>query len=439
MDDSRRVATLVGVLFGIASMGSSSAAIALAPMAQDLGIEVSTAVWTISLYVLMLGVTTALYGRISDLVGVRAPLAAGVGMMTAGAMLAALAPGYELHLVGRLVQGAGAAAVPTLGVVVLTARYDGPIRSLALGRLAGMAAVVGGLGPLGGGLVEATLGWRGVMAVPMLGLLVLPWIWHALDSEGIRGRLDVVGACLVALAAAGLVLLVQSPSTDVVFAVAGCALLATGVPAVVLWVRREPGGFLPLVVVRNGTLVRSAVAAAALPAGWFALLVAAPAVLVLEGWEPWQVGLLLVPGALTGFFTPRLSGRLIERLGASASLAVASVGGSLSLVLAAVGVWQLWPPLLTLSIMLNTACFSLGQPALLRAVGDSADADVRGVALGVAMLLFLTGGSVGSAVVGGLNGVVGYAVSLLVLAALPLLAAAGLQPDVRAHRRGPRR
>ena len=432
MDDSKRVAVAVGALFGIGSMGSSSAAVALAPMARDLGIDVTTTVWTISLYVLALGVATAVYGRVSDLVGVRGPLATGVGLMTVGALVAALAPTYELHLIGRVLQGTGAAAVPTVGVAALTARYTGAVRSRALGLMAGAAALVGGLGPLIGGAVEATLGWRAVMAVPILALLLLPLIWHALHAEGRWQPVDLVGAFLVTLAAAGLVLLVQSPSTDPVLAAVGGALLVVGVPALALWVRRQPRGFLPLAVVRNRTVIRSAVAAAALPAGWFALLVSAPTVLAAEGWEPWQVGLLLVPGALTGLFTPRISGYLLERHGAAGCLVMASVGASASLVLAAGGAAMPSPLLLAVSLVTITACFAVGQPALLRAVGDSVEDEVRGVALGIAMLLFLTGGSVGSAMVGGLSGALGFAGALLLLAVLPLVAASRLVPDARA-------
>ena len=76
--DSRRIPFLLGALFGLAGMGSSSAAIVLPAMAQDLGVGVGVAAWTISLYVLMLAVTTAVYGRVSDLVGIRLPLLVGL-------------------------------------------------------------------------------------------------------------------------------------------------------------------------------------------------------------------------------------------------------------------------------------------------------------------------------------------------------------------------
>ncbi len=135
-DDSRRVSVLLGVLFGLAGMGSSSAAIAVPLIADDLGISQGNATWTISLYALMLAVTTAVYGRVSDLVGVRIPLLTGVALMTTGAVAAALAPTYGVLLGARLLQGAGAAAIPTLGVAIVNARYAGDARGLALGRLA---------------------------------------------------------------------------------------------------------------------------------------------------------------------------------------------------------------------------------------------------------------------------------------------------------------
>jgi MFS family permease len=426
------MSTLLGMLFGVAGMGSSSAAVAVPLVGDEFGISVGVATWMISLYVLMLAVTTAIYGRVSDLVGVRAPLLVGVGLMAAGATAAALAPSYGVLLVARLFQGAGAAAIPVLGIAILTARYDGEVRGLAFGRLAGMAAALSCLGPLFGGLVENAVGWRGVMALPVLSLVVIPFIWRALTRDGTGASLDLVGAALVALTAAGLVLLVQSPSTGAAVAVVGSVLLVGGTPAVTARVRRRPHGFLPLEVVRNATVVRSAAAAAAIPAAWFAQLVAVPAVLVHDGWEPYQVGLLLVPSALLALLVPTtVTGPMLARLGASRSLAASAVGAAAALLLAGLGAASGSPYVLALAICLVTVAFGVGQPALSAAVGQAVHIDVRGVALGIATLVFLTGGSVGSAVVGGLGGVLGIGGSLAVLAALPAAGIMVLAPLLR--------
>ena len=430
-DDSRRVSTLLGLLFGLAGMGSSSAAVTLPLMGADLGVDTGLAAWTISLYALMLAVTTALYGRISDLVGVRAPLLAGLVLMSVGALVAALAPTFEVLLGARLVQGAGAAAVPTLGVAVLSARYSGEIRGLAFGRLAGMAAAVSCLGPLVGGLVEASFGWRAVMALPIVGALVVPFLWRALSTEGSGARLDVIGAVLVALTAAGMVLLVQSPSAGLLVATIGAALLVLGVPAVRATVRRRPDGFLPVEVIRNATVVRSAVAASAVPAAWFALLIALPAVLLGDGWEAWQVGLAMAPSALVALCVPRVAGPMLIRIGPGRSLVVSGLVASTALVVATAGAWWVNAPVLVVGIMLVTFAFGLGQPALSAVVGDAVPPEVRGVALGVATLLFLIGGSVGSAVIAGVSGPLGMPAALLLLAALPLLGLVVLAPTLR--------
>jgi MFS family permease len=431
LDDSRRVALLLGLLFGLASMGSSSAAVALPLLAEDLGVGVGAATWTISLYVLFLAVTTAVYGRVSDLVGVRVPLTVGVGLMTAGALVAALAPSFAVLLVARMLQGAGAAAIPTLGIAVLSTRYEGQVRGSALGRLAGMAAAVGCLGPLLGGIVEQMFGWRAVMALPILSVLVIPFLWPALTRKGTGANLDILGAALVAATSGGLVLLLQSPTTGLLIAVTGVFLLLLGVPAIALRVRHRPHGFLPRAVIRNETVVRSAIAAAAVPAAWFALLIAVPAALVDGGWAAWEVGLLLAPSGVVALLMPPYAGALLARIGGAASLAVAGMLASAALLLAALGVALGSPAILAITVSLVTVAFGLGQPALSASVGTAVHLDVRGAALGVATLFFLVGGSVGSALIGGLGDLIGPACSLASLAILPVIGLGVLMPEIR--------
>jgi hypothetical protein len=84
-------------------------------------------------------------------------------------------------------------------------------------------------------------------------------------------------------------------------------LLGTGVPAAPARIRAWPDGFLPLAIVTNGVVLRSAFAAAAIPAGWFALRVAVPLILAARGWSPLGVGLVLAPSALLGLLMPRVT------------------------------------------------------------------------------------------------------------------------------------
>lgn len=430
IDDARRLPRLMGLLFGLTVLGSASAAVVLPLLGQDLGIDVGHASWTISLYSLMLAVATPVYGRVSDVVGVRAPLLVGVGLMSLGAVVAAVAPVYAVLLVGRVLQGAGAAAVPTLAVAALSQRFDGAARALSLGRLAGVTAAFSSIGPLVGGVVAEAAGWRTVLVLPALGLLVVPFVWRALPSGGNGATLDIPGALLVGATAAGLVLLVQSPSTGHTMALAGGLLLALGTPTVALHVRRRPQGFLPRSVVTNATVVRSAIAAATVPGAWLGLLIAVPAVLVGEGWRAWQVGLLLVPPAVLALVAPRYAGRLLDALGPPRTLAVAASLAGGALLLASVATAHVVPGLIMVSVALVTTAYGLGQPAMTAAVTEAVPVEVRGAALGVATLVFMVGASVGSAAVGGVGDAIGIPRALLVLAALPALALVVLLPSL---------
>ncbi|HEX6756335.1 MAG TPA: MFS transporter [Mycobacteriales bacterium] len=419
-----RTALVLGVLFGLTATGSSAAAVVLPQLQEDLGLSHAAAAWTLSIYALMLAVTTAGYGRIADIVGVRKPLVAGVVLMAAGATISALATALPMLLVGRVVQGAGAGAVPVLATALISARFSGETRSGALGRVAGVSAAVSALGPLAGGVLDLVGGWRVVVALPIAGLVLLPAVARAAPARGGGGRLDLRGAVLVAGTAAGLVLLLQSAAAGPLLAGVGAGLLAAGIPLTALHVRRRPEGFLPRAVVTRGRVLRAALAGASIPAAWFALLLAVPADLHGRGWTPLQVGLALVPAAALGLLAARRAGWVLSRLGGRLTLGGSALLAAASLLTAALGVDVGSPLLLVLAVCVVTLSFSIGQPAMVSEVGSAVAGSVRGIALGVATLAFLAGGSVGSAAVGGLADLLGMSGALSAVTVLPFAAAA---------------
>lgn len=414
------VAVVLGLLFGLAGTGTSAVSVALPALGADFGVGASGAAWVVSGYAVALAVMTAVHGRVADIVGIRLPLVVGVLMMAAGALLAAIAPAFPVLVTGRVLQGAGAAAVPVLGTALISARWEGGIRAGALGRVAGTAAALSSLGPVIGGALTAAGGWRLTILLPAVGLLTLPVIWRAAPAAGTAERFDVPGALFVAGAASGLVLVIQSASAGTGVAVVGTALLALGIPAVVARIRARPDGFLPRSIVTNTVVLRSAFAAAAVPAGWFALLIAVPTVLAAQGWSPLGIGLVLVPSAAAALTMPRITGVVLPRLGSAGSLALACPIAVLALLVAALGVVAAVPALLSTGVVLVTVAFGLGQPAMVSAVGEAVTENQRGVALGVATLIFFAGAGIGSAVVGGLAEPLGVAGALGVLVALPV-------------------
>jgi MFS family permease len=426
VSSSGRIAVLLGLLFGLAGSSTSAVTVALPEMAADLGVTASTAAWAISGYTVALAVATATHGRLGDMLGIRLPLCVGVATMGVGAVAAALAPSFPVLMGARVLQGIGAAAVPVLATALVSARWSGAEQASALGRIAGVAATLSAFGPLAGGALEAAGGWRWSVALPVVGTLALPLLWRAAPAEGSGERIDLPGAVFVAMAATGLVLLIQSPSAGVVTAAVGAVLLVLGVPAVAARVRARPDGFLPREIITNGTVLRSAFATAAVPASWFALLLGVPLAAASWGWTPLATGLLLVPSAVIGFVSPRIARALIGRLGPRRAIAVACPTAVVALLVAALGGASESPVLLAVAVALVTAAFGVGQPAMIASVGAAVSPARRGVALGVATLVFLTGASVGAALVGGLAEVVGVPAAFCLLVALPVAGVATL-------------
>jgi MFS family permease len=423
---------LLGLLFGLAGTSTSAVTVALPELAGDLEVSASMAAWMVSGYTVALAVATPIHGRLADVVGIRLPLCLGIAAMAVGALAAALAPSFPVLLVARVLQGAGAAAIPVLATALITARWSGSDQGSALGRVAGVAATLSALGPLVGGGLEAIGGWRWAVALPVLGALAIPPLWRIAPIGGTGAAIDRIGALLVALAASGLVLLIQSPSSGAAAAVVGAVLLVAGGPLLALRVRSHPNGFLPREIITNGTVLRSAFAAAAVPASWFALLLGVPLAAASWGWTPLATGVLLVPAAVVGFVSPRLARILLARIGPRRCIALACPIAVVALLVAATGGVVQSPVLLALAVVLVTAAFGIGQPAMVSAVGAAVPGDQRGVALAVATLVFLTGASVGAALVGGLADVIGVSGAFSMLVALPVAGVVALlvgRPD----------
>jgi MFS family permease len=420
------IAALLGILYGLATTGTSAVTVSLPRLAGELGIGASSAAWTISVYTVVLAVATPLHERLADAYGLRMPLVVGVVAMAVGAVGSALAPTFPVLIVARVVQGFGGASIAVLVTALVSAMWDGPQRGAALGRVAGVGATFSALGPLMGGALEDVGGWRLAMTLPALGLLALPHLARLAPSGGSRERIDRTGAVLIAMAASGLVLLLQSPSSGLITAIVGAVLLAAGAPAVVAWVRARPHGFLPRSIVTNPVVLRSSFAAAAIPASWFALLVGVPGVAAGWGWTPLATGLLMLPAAAVGLVAPWFCRRALARLGARRAIAVACSIAALALLAAAAGAATDSPALLALGVGLITVGFGLGQPAMMSAVNEAVTATDRGVAIGAATLVFLIGASVGAALVGGLGGVTSLSTVFLVLMAVPVIGPAVL-------------
>ncbi len=384
-------------------------------MQADLDLGTSETAWVLTAFALAFAVTTPVFGRVADSVGPRVPFVLGVVLLGIGAAVSSLAGDLPTMLVGRIVQGAGAGAVPVLTSAVLAARFTGQDRATALGRANSVLVVSSSTGPLLGGALGVLVGWRAPFALPLLALLLLPAVLRLAPHGGTGERVDVTGAALVGGSAAALITLVQTAGRPSPVTAGAAALLVPLLVLLTRHVRRRPDGFLPLRVVTDGVIVRSAVAAAGMPMAYFGSLLAVPLLLTARGWNPLQTGLLLLPGAAVGAVVSFSSARVLARTGrrpaAAAGLALSVVGVALSAAA------DVSPLLAAVGFAFLTTGFSLAQPALVGAVTAAVPAELRGAALGTFSLVFFVGAGLGSGVVGALGDRVGLGWALAVAGA----------------------
>lgn len=414
----RWTAALLGSLLGFTGMGSAAVAVAVPRMVEDLDVQPDRGVWVIAGYALCVAVGTVLYGRLADRNGIRGPLAFGLCLLGVGGAVAATAPSYEVLVGGRMLQGLGAAAAPTLTLAAVRVVFAARDRIRATSTLAATSLVVTALGPVLGGLLTETVGWRPALLLPAAGLLALAPLWRALPVGGTGAAVDYLGAVLVMSLAGGVVLAVQAPALGASALAAGAAL---ALPVLVLlppWVRRHPAGFLPHAVLARPLVLRVAVGAGGAMTSFLGLLVVVPTALADAGWSPAATGLVMLPGAIAGVVVSTRMTRIVARIGAARCIRLSGVVavGSVGLCAAAVAGA---PALHVAALAASYGAFALGQPALGALVGDAVPEATVGVALGITSLVAFAMGSVGAALAG-LHDALGWPAALGLLALLPL-------------------
>ena len=263
MTDARgqRTVLVVAVLASfVAFLDGSIVTVALPAVADDLGGDLTLQQWVVDAYLLTLGSLMLVAGSLSDTFGRVRVLRAGLVAFGATSLLAALAPDPGLLITARALQGVAAALLVPSSLALITSTFSGPAQGRAIGRWTAWTGVAFLVGPLAGGGLADTLGWRwvfGVVVVPVVLTLVLT---TRLPDDAHRGtpdapaHIDVAGAVLAAVGLAGPVFaLIEGQrvgfGTGIVLVplVVGAASLV----GFVWWERRAPQPMMPLDLFRT--------------------------------------------------------------------------------------------------------------------------------------------------------------------------------------------
>ncbi|MEU7611139.1 MFS transporter [Micromonospora sp. NPDC049204] len=422
----------LGVLYGPAIYGVSAAAVALPVAAKGLHSAPATAVWILTIHALGLGVGAAVAGRATDIWGPRRVLSLGAVLLAAGAMICALATVLIVAVGGRGVLAMGSGAMTATALTLATGRPPGQ-RPAVLARLGAAMALSSATAPLAGALA-VTASWRAALVLPALSLTAIPLCWPLAQSrQSLPTRVDWVGAGLLALTAAGLLLTIQSATLH--FTPLSVAGLLAGTCALAFLLDqhrgRHPNGFISEVISQRRFLF-AGLSGAGIYGGMFACVYAVPQLLTAFGYSARSIGLMLLPGAIVAAVAARVAGYAAGDLTRRQVLVAAAMLFSASMLLAA---WNRRPATLMFAATAGFAAFAIAQTYLTAAITARVDPRQRGGALGLLNLMFFVGGALGAATCSALWQPLGLPAALAMVAALPAVAAAGARAALREPQR----
>jgi MFS family permease len=233
----------------IVIMDTSIIGVALPDIQRDLGFDQHSLSWVFNAYVIAFGGLLLLGGRLSDLFGARGMFAAGWAVLLAGSVVAGLAESVWVELVGRAVQGMGAAFIAPAALTLLMMLFGAQPKELTKAlALYGAAAPAGGTaGVFLGGVLTDVLSWEWVFFVNIPIALVALAATPALmpGAQGQRGTVDIVGAVTVTGGlAAAVFAIVRAPEegwgSPVTISVLAGAIVLLGIFVAIQSSRRVP-------------------------------------------------------------------------------------------------------------------------------------------------------------------------------------------------------
>jgi EmrB/QacA subfamily drug resistance transporter len=312
--------------------------VGLPAIGASLHTAVSGLQWTVAGYTIVLASLLMFSGAAADRIGRRTIFQVGLALFTMGSWLCSLAPSLSWLIAFRLLQGVGGSMLNPAALGIITNTFTKPAeRAKAIGMWDGVFGLSMALGPVTGGILIGSVGWRGIfwanipvgLAAIALTALFVP------ESRAERGRrADPVGQVLVIVMLGALAYaIIQGPGYGWLSPnITGFFLLSMAALAALLVY--EPRRDEPLVDFR---LFRSvpfssanvtAVCAIAATAGF--LFLTTLYLQDVRGFSPVQTGLTILPMPVTMALCAPLSGRLLASRGPRVPLVVAGTALTLS-------------------------------------------------------------------------------------------------------------
>jgi EmrB/QacA subfamily drug resistance transporter len=384
--------------------------LALPAIRRDLGSSLSGLQWIIDAYTLVLASLLMLGGSLGDRIGRRRTFQTGLVLFGVGSLLCSIAPTTGWLIAFRALQAIGGSMLNPVAMSIITNVFtDRAERAKAIGVWGSVIGLSMALGPLVGGLLVDTVGWRSVfwLNVPVAVAVVVLTARFVPESRAPRARrFDPAGQVSMIVLLAGVTFgIIEGPGLGWGSPLIVGSFVAAAAALVVLLLvesrRAEPlldPRFFASIPFSAATLI--AVAAFAAFAGF--LFLNALYLQDVRGYSPLHAGLLTLPMAAMTALLPPISGRMVARRGARLPLLIGgvgiTVGGGLLLAL------DVDTPLVL--VIVAYVVFGIGFGMVNAPITNTAVSGMpvaqAGVAAGVASTSRQVGSALGVAVLGSL-------------------------------------
>jgi len=382
--------------------------VALPSIGRELHAQVSGLQWTVDAYTLVVASFLMLSGSTGDRVGRRRTFQAGLSLFTLGSLLCSLAPGLGWLVAFRMMQALGGSMLNPVAMSIITNTFtDRAERARAIGIWGAVWGISMALGPIAGGALVASAGWRGIFWVNIpvgIAAIILTALFVPESRASRPRRVDPVGQLLVVLTLASLTYaIIEAPASGWTSAgILGVfGLAAAGLIGLVAY---EPRRSEPLVDLRffrsvpfSGATVIAVCAFAAF--GGFLFL----NTLYLQdvrGYSALHAGLYTLPlAAMTVLLAP-VSGRIVAARGPRLPIVV----GGIATVAAGIMLTRLARDTSISWLMASYLVFGIGagmvNPPITNTAVSGMPVSQAGVAAGIASTSRQVGTTLGVAVAG---------------------------------------
>ena len=313
---------LAGML--VAILSTTVVSTSLPVIVTELGGDQATFTWIITATLLATTVSTPIWGKLADMLDRKLLVQLALAIFVVASVASGFAQDPGTLIAFRAVQGIGAGGLMALVQVIFSDIVSPRERGRYMGLLGGIMALGIAGGPLLGGVITDTIGWRWnfYVAVPVaiVAIILIQRTLH-LPKHSRRVKIDLLGAALIAGGVSLLLIWVTLGGSQfewnslTSWLMLGGAIALLGLAILIELKVEEP--IIPLSLFQNRTFTLTTMASLAVGVGMFGTSVFLSQYLQLSrGMTPTESGIFTLPQVAGMLVASTVAGAVISRTGA---------------------------------------------------------------------------------------------------------------------------